>query len=60
VISGELPGFWVVAVATDKPGIARDSQERDQSSTTMADHNDIRHSPIERVTQQGKFPGERR
>jgi hypothetical protein len=28
--------------------------------TTIADHNDIRHSPIERVTSEAKFPGERR
>ena len=28
--------------------------------TTKADHNDIRHSPIERVTREAKFPDERR
>jgi hypothetical protein len=28
--------------------------------TTEADRNDIRHSPIERVTWKAKFPGERR
>jgi hypothetical protein len=25
--------------------------------TTKADHNDIRHSPIERVTREAQFPG---
>jgi len=25
--------------------------------TTIADHDDIRHSPIERVTREAKFPG---
>jgi hypothetical protein len=28
--------------------------------TTRADHNDMRHSPIKRVTWEAEFPGERR
>jgi len=28
--------------------------------TTKDDHNDMRHSPIERVTSEARFPGERR
>ena len=26
--------------------------------TTIVDHNDMRHLPIERVTQEARFPGE--
>jgi hypothetical protein len=36
------------------------SEPRVGSLTIIVDHNDIRHSPIEQVTWEAKFPGERR